>query len=92
VGLIVITYVPVRGLTERVERALKAGGILVIETAHRDVAKARASNFEMFDTGELPRLFPGLRVVRYEEPIVAPDFAPNEKGRQVRYCGTKPPE
>ena len=28
----------------------------------------------VFDTGELPKLFPELRVVRYEEPMATSDF------------------
>jgi len=34
-------------------------------------------------------MFPGLRTVRYEEPIAKPDFAP-KPARVVRFCGLKP--
>ena len=43
----------------------------------------------VFDTGELPKLFPELRVVRYEEPERKADFG-QEMVRVVRYCAERP--
>jgi hypothetical protein len=43
----------------------------------------------VFDTGELPLLYPQLRVVRYEEPLATADFG-QQKMRVVRYCGERP--
>jgi len=43
----------------------------------------------VFDTGELPKLFPQLRVVRYEEPVRKADFG-QEMVRVVRYCAERP--
>jgi hypothetical protein len=42
----------------------------------------------VFDTGELPPLFPQLRVVRYEEPVADADFG-GGKVRLVRYCAER---
>jgi 2-polyprenyl-3-methyl-5-hydroxy-6-metoxy-1,4-benzoquinol methylase len=87
--LILFSYVPVRGLTEKIERALKPHGILVIEGSHRDAtADHSIGGGVVFDTGELIQLFPDLRVMRYEEPITKADFGSGES-RVVRYCGEK---
>jgi hypothetical protein len=43
----------------------------------------------LFKTGELPHMFPGLRTIRYEEPVAQPDFAPKPT-RVVRFCAQKP--
>ena len=42
----------------------------------------------VFDTGQLPALYPQLRVVRYEEPMGIGDFG-QQKIRLVRYCGER---
>ena len=41
--------------------------------------------------GELPNAFQGLRVLRYEEPVAKPDFAPRP-ARVVRFAAEKPVE
>lgn len=41
--------------------------------------------------GELPHAFQGLRVIRYEEPVAKPDFAPRPV-RVVRFAAEKPTE
>lgn len=88
--LILMSYVGARERRDEVQRALKSGGILIIEGAHRDATKGRSiGGAVVFDTGELPGLFSGLRVVRYEEPLAMPDFG-QEKSRVVRYCGERP--
>lgn len=62
----------------------------MIEGFHRDATKGRPIGGEVvFDTGELPRLFPEQRVVRYEEPIEDADFG-QVKVRLVRYCAERP--
>jgi|ERR1051326_2253792 2-polyprenyl-3-methyl-5-hydroxy-6-metoxy-1,4-benzoquinol methylase len=87
--LILICYAGGRDLTARVERALKPHGILVIEAFHRDATKNQAiGSGVVFDTGDLPKLFPGLRVVRYEEPMATADFG-QQRMRLVRYCAEK---
>lgn len=62
----------------------------MIEAAHRDATKDRSIGAGVvFDTGEIPELFPGLQVVRYEEPLAISDFG-QERVRVVRYCAEKP--
>jgi SAM-dependent methyltransferase len=88
--LILLSYVAGRGITEVIQRALKPGGVLVIEGFHRDATKSGPIGAGVvFDTGELPSLFPQLRVVRYEEPITEADFG-QIRVRVVRYCGERP--
>ena len=88
--MIVFSYVRGREKTDVFQRALKPGGVLVIEAFHRDAAKLRSIGASVvFDTGELPTLYPQLRVVRYEEPMGIGDFG-RQKVRLVRYCGQRP--
>ncbi len=83
--LMVLRDGTVRGQAAAVVRALRPGGVVVIEGRYRDAAKA-AGDEAGFDAAELPGLFRALRVVRYEEPM-----ADSGKGRVrvVRYCGEK---
>jgi SAM-dependent methyltransferase len=88
--LILISYAGGRDLTDRLQRALRTGGALIIEAFHRDATKGRSiGGAVVFDTGELPKLFPQLRVVRYEEPVRKADFG-QEMVRVVRYCAERP--
>jgi SAM-dependent methyltransferase len=88
--LILISYAGGRGMTDPLQRALRPGGILVIESFHHDATKGSSiGEGVVFRTGELPNLFPELRVVRYEEPVVKADFGPNVT-RVVRYCAVRP--
>jgi SAM-dependent methyltransferase len=88
--LILLSYVAARETADFVQRALKPGGVLIIEGFHRDATRSGPiGSAVVFDTGELPVLFPQLRVVRYEEPIAAADFG-QDKVRLVRYCGERP--
>ncbi len=88
--LIVLSYVGGREMPGVLERALKPGGILVIEAFHRDATKSESIGGDVvFDTGELPALYRQLRVVRYEEPMGIGDFG-RRKMRLVRYCGERP--
>jgi len=89
--MILLSYVGGREMKETFERALKPGGVLVVEGFHRDATNGRSiGGAVVFDTGELPQLFSGLRVVRYEEPLAIADFGPPTKLRVVRYCGERP--
>jgi SAM-dependent methyltransferase len=88
--LILLSYVGGRDMTAVLQRALKPGGVLVIEAFHRDATKGRSiGGAVVFDTGQLPVLYHELRVVRYEEPMAIGDFG-QEKVRLVRYCGERP--
>jgi 2-polyprenyl-3-methyl-5-hydroxy-6-metoxy-1,4-benzoquinol methylase len=90
--LILMSYVGARGVVEKIQHGLKPGGILVVEGFHKDATKgASIGGGVVFDTGELPKLFPELRTVRYEEPFTRGDFGnQNAKVRVVRYCGERP--
>lgn len=88
--LILLSYAGGRENVEAIQRALKPGGILIMEAFHRDASKDHPIGGDVvFDTGELPKLYPQLRVVRYEEPVAKADFGQQEV-RLVRYCGQKP--
>ena len=88
--MIVLSYVGGRAMTDVLQRALRPGGVLVIEAFHRDATKGRSiGGGVVFDTGQLPALYPQLRVVRYEEPMGIGDFG-QQKVRLVRYCGERP--
>jgi SAM-dependent methyltransferase len=88
--MIVLSYVGGREMTDALQRALKPGGVLVIEAFHRDATKGGPiGGAVVFDTGELPALYPQLLVVRYEEPMAIADFG-QKKERIVRYCGERP--
>jgi 2-polyprenyl-3-methyl-5-hydroxy-6-metoxy-1,4-benzoquinol methylase len=90
--LIVLSYVRVREQAAAVSRALRPGGIVVIEGFHRDAAKgASIGGGVVFDTAEIPGLFRDLRVVRYQEPMGVGDFG-QRRVRLVRYCAEKPAE
>jgi hypothetical protein len=87
--MIVLCYVGGREMMAAFQRALKPGGVLVIEAFHRDATEGKSiGGAVVFDTGELPALYPQLRVVRYEEPLATADFG-LEKVRVVRYCGER---
>jgi SAM-dependent methyltransferase len=88
--LILLSYAGGRELPAILQKALKPGGVLVIEGFHRDATKGRAiGGAVVFDTGELPKLYSELRVVRYEEPVAMADFG-QAMLRLVRYCGQRP--
>jgi len=87
--LIVLSYAGCGQLAEKIQRALKPGGILVEEAFHVDATKDHRIGGSICSTGELPHLLQSLRTVHYEEPIATPDFA-QEPMRVVRFCGEKP--
>lgn len=89
--LILVSYAGGREAPEVLARALKPGGVLVIEGFHRDATKGRSIGAAVvFDSGELPSLYrQQLRVVRYEEPVAEADFG-MARVRLVRYCGERP--
>jgi SAM-dependent methyltransferase len=88
--LIVLSYVAVRSNAARVMRAMKPGGIVVIEGAHRDATKARSIGRDVvFDTNELLQLFSLLRVRHYEDASGPADFG-GEVAPLVRLCAEKP--
>ena len=89
--LIVLSYAGCSQLAQQVEKALKPGGILVEEAFHTDALKTMRIGGSLCKPGELPNAFQGLRVLRYEEPVAKPDFAPRP-ARVVRFAAEKPVE
>jgi SAM-dependent methyltransferase len=63
-----------RPLAGEIVRVLHAGGLLLYETftlRHKEVAQHPRNPAFLLEPGELPRLFPGLRVLRAEEALVS---------------------
>jgi 2-polyprenyl-3-methyl-5-hydroxy-6-metoxy-1,4-benzoquinol methylase len=88
--LIVLCYVGAREYQAQVVRALRPGGMVVVEGFHRDATKTHSiGGAVVFDTNELLQLFPGLRVVRYEDTDAVGDFGKVET-RVVRLAAVKP--
>lgn len=87
--LIVLSYSGCGYAYENLQRALKPGGILVVEAFHVDATIGHRIGGSICETGELPHLFQALRTVHYDEPIAQPDFAPQPM-RIVRFCAEKP--
>jgi len=87
--LIVLSYAGCGQLARQVERALRPGGIVVVEAFHTDALKTMKIGGSLCQTGELPHLFQGLRSLHYEEPVAQPDFAPRPV-RIVRFSAEKP--
>jgi SAM-dependent methyltransferase len=87
--LILISYVGARDVADRVVRALRPGGIVVVEAFHRDVTRNNSvGGGVVFDSNELLQLFPGLRVLRYEDLETKTDFG-RGLTRAVRLCAMK---
>ena len=89
--LVVLSYAGCSQLARQVQKALKPGGLLVEEAFHTDALKTMKIGGSLCGPGELPYAFQGLRVLRYEEPIAKPDFAPRPV-RVVRFAAEKPIE
>ena len=89
--LVVLSYAGCSGLSRQVQKALKPGGLLVEEAFHTDALKTLKIGGSLCGPGELPHAFQELRVLRYEEPIAKPDFAPRPV-RVVRFAAEKPIE
>ena len=85
-----LSYVGAREYAAQVERALRPGGMVVVEGFHRDATKTRSiGGGVVFDTNELLRLFATLRVVRYEDTDAKGDFGQFDT-RVVRLAAVKP--
>lgn len=87
--LIVLSYAGCSDVAAQVQKALKPGGILIEEAFHTDALKTMKIGGSLCKPGELPNAFSELRVIRYEEPIAKPDFAPRPT-RVVRFAAEKP--
>ncbi|WP_051669420.1 class I SAM-dependent methyltransferase [Bryobacter aggregatus] len=87
--LIVLLYEPTKSIAPRVTRALKPGGLVLIEDRHLDTRRVWPAG--AFADNELPKLFPELRVLRYEDVWAKPDWsAKGLEERLVRLAAEKP--
>ena len=93
--LIVLSYAGGRDYADRVKKALKPGGIVVIEAFHMeatDQVQVVGGDYRVFfNTDELKNLYgaTGLKILRYEEPIGVADFT-KRKLRLVKLVAQKP--
>jgi SAM-dependent methyltransferase len=88
--LIVLSYVGAREYAAQVLRALRPGGMVVVEGFHRDATKTQSiGGGVVFDTNELLRIFAPLRVLRYEDAAAKGDFGQSDT-RVVRLAAVKP--
>lgn len=87
--LIVITYEPTKAIAPKITGALRPGGIVVIEDRHIDTRRVWPTG--TFRDNELASLFPGLRVIRYEDVWARPDWSAGKVDeRLVRLAAEKP--
>jgi SAM-dependent methyltransferase len=84
--LIAILYALEKRSVFRVKEALRPGGLVVVEAAHRD---ASGADWE-FESNELLRIFEGFTILKYEELVGAYDWAPGKPVRMVRLVAEKP--
>ena len=70
----------------RVKNALKPGGLVVVEGAHRGTGGAEWE----FETNELLRIFEGFTILKYEDVMASYDWAPARQLRMVRLVARKP--
>lgn len=88
--LIVLSYVGGREYVGKVLRALRPGGMVILEGFHRDATKTRSiGGAVVFDSNELLQLFAGLRIIRYEDTHAIGDFGQGD-ARVVRLAAVKP--
>ncbi|MEZ5399008.1 MAG: class I SAM-dependent methyltransferase [Bryobacteraceae bacterium] len=85
--LIALIYPIEKRSVLRVREALRPGGIVVMEVAHKSASGAR---FE-YESGELMEIFDGFLWLRYEEVTTLPDWGA-EKGpaKLIRLVAEKP--
>ena len=93
--LIVLSYAGGRDYAERVKKALRPGGLLVLEAFHTDAAQASLGAIGpdvLFGPDELKQLYAGvgLQIIRYEEPLGVADFG-KETVRLVKLVAQQPP-
>jgi SAM-dependent methyltransferase len=84
--LVAILYAIEKRSVFRVREALRPGGLVVVEAAHRD---ASGGEWE-FESNELLHIFAGFKILKYEELIGAYDWAPGNLVPTVRLVAEKP--
>jgi hypothetical protein len=83
--LIAMIYVIEKRSVHQVRKALKPGGLVVVEAGHKS---ASGAPFE-YESKELLNIFEGFRIIRYEEANGIPDWG-KEPIRLVRLVAEKP--
>lgn len=87
--LIVLTYEPTKAIAPKVAQALRPGGIVVVEDRHLETRRVWPTG--TFANNELLSLFPGLRVLKYEDVWAQPDWSVKKLDeRLVRLVAEKP--
>ena len=89
--LIVFCYLDPRPYAAKVLAALRPGGVLIVEGFHKRTRKTRLAE-GWFEDNELLRVFPSLRVLRYEDVLAKQDwgFQMIEPNRLVRFAAAVP--
>jgi 2-polyprenyl-3-methyl-5-hydroxy-6-metoxy-1,4-benzoquinol methylase len=87
--LIVLSYVSTREWVETIHRALKPGGLVMLEAFHEDATKnASIGRGVVFATNELLDRFSDFRILDYEDTSATSDFGMRET-RVVRLLAMK---
>jgi SAM-dependent methyltransferase len=84
--LIAILYAIEKRSVFKVKDALRPGGLVVVEGAHRE---ASGGEWE-FASNELLGIFQGFTILKYEELLGSYDWAPEKRTRMVRLVAQKP--
>jgi SAM-dependent methyltransferase len=88
--LVVLSYVSLRHIGQRVFDSLKPGGRVIVEGFHRDATKnGPIGDGVVFDTNELLTIFNKFRILHYEDVQGVGDFGLRDT-RLVRLCAQKP--
>lgn len=88
--LVALVFFPVAELAPKVQRALKPGGVVVVEAYHSDSAKLKPTGDNvLLDLATLKKLFPGWKVLKAEEPTAVADWG-LESRKLVRFVAQKP--
>jgi SAM-dependent methyltransferase len=84
--LIANLYAMEKRSVQRIRRALKPGGLAVVEAGHKSASGAA---FE-YESKELLEIFQGFRILHYEEPVQVSDWGHGTPIRLVRLIAEKP--
>jgi len=87
--LVVLSYVSAREWIDTIHRALRPGGLVVLEAFHDDATKnASIGRGVVYETNELLGLFSAFRILEYEDTVATSDFGMSET-RVVRLLAMK---
>jgi len=87
--LIVLSYVSAREWIDTIRRALRPGGLVILEAFHEDATKnASIGRGVVYGTNELLERFSGFRILHYEDTTASADFGRGET-RVVRLLAMK---